>query len=70
MPEAGDPEPKQRPVSPDRPVEEKDAAGGGLSASLAPYVAGGSGTMSWQEMMSNPMFLNTMLSFMNTAVQV
>ena len=67
--EAGDPEPKQRPVSPDRPVEEKDAAGGGLSASLAPYVAGGSGTMSWQEMMSNPMFLNTLLSFMNTAVQ-
>ena len=62
VPEAAEPEPKQRPDSPDRPVEEEDAAGGGLSASLAPYVAGGSGIMPWQEMVSNPMFLNSLLS--------
>lgn len=58
--------------NPARLVEEKDAAGGGHSALLAPYVAGGSGTMSWQEMqevMGNPMFLNFLSSFMSTAVQ-
>ena len=58
--------------NPARLVEEKGAAGGGDSALLAPYVAGGSGTMSWQEMqevMGNPMFLNFLSSFMSTAAQ-
>ena len=66
VPGGNDPKSILEPDGPDRPVGVGEAAGGDLEPPPVPLVAGGTVSVGWQAMMSDPVIMSSLLGLMNT----